>query len=261
MAPLKLQDVIFQEQDHSFNQISMDEDHAGASGSLVDYVLGSSDSTLTEFNNFINADLCEENLPIDFDFDLDMFGNEEQVDTPNPNQNGENANQILGDLVNSTIGITPTETETPMAIDDADIGEILNEINIIVIDVPLQDQNNSTIFPNVPTILIPEFNPEVTSEAVPVVDQEVKNRGRGRPETSDLEAKVDDIKDQSLRRRKFNNASSARHRRNQKRKHEDMEQALIDEAEKKAKLTIEVELLEKQVEEFKAKILDMIKKP
>ena len=40
-----------------------------------------------------------------------------------------------------------------------------------------------------------------------------------------------------------------------------MEQALIDEAEKKAKLTVEVELLEKQVEEFKAKILDMIKKP
>jgi len=235
----------------------MNEDHAGASGSLVDYVLGSTDSTLTEFNNFINADLCEENLPIDY-FDLDMFGNEEQVETPNPKQNGENTNQILGDLV-SAIGITPTET--PMAIDDADIGEILNEINIIVIDVPLQDQNNSTIFPNVPTILIPEVNTEVTSEAVPVVDQEVKNRGRGRPETSDLEAKVDDIKDQSLRRRKFNNASSARHRRNQKRKHEDMEQALIDEAEKKAKLTVEVELLEKQVEEFKAKILDMIKKP
>jgi len=257
MAPLKLQDVIFQEQDHSFNQISMDEVHAGASGSLVDYVLGSTDSTLTEFNNFINADLCEENLPIDFD--LDMFGNEEQVDTPNPNQNGENTNQILGDLVNSTIGITPTET--PMAIDDADIGEILNEINIIVIDVPLQDQNNPTIFPNVPTILIPEVNTEVTNEAIPVVGQEVKNRGRGRPETSDLEAKVDDIKDQSLRRRIFNNASSARHRRNQKRKHEDMEQALIDEAEKKAKLTVEVELLEKQVEEFKAKILDMIKKP
>merc|ERR1711902_107326 len=162
---------------------------------------------------------------------------------------------------NSTIGITPTETETPMAIDDADIGEIQNEINIIVIDVPLQDQNNSTIFPNVPTILIPEVKTEVTSEAVPVVDQEVKNRGRGRPETSALEAEVENIKDQSLRRRKFNNASSARHRRNQKRKHEEMEQALVDETERNTRLTVEVELLEKQVEDFKAKILDMIKKP
>merc|ERR1712062_923970 len=126
----------------------------------------------------------------------------------------------------------PTETETPMAIDDADIGEILNEINIIVIDVPLQDQNNSTI----------GITPTET-------------------ETSALEAEVENIKDQSLRRRKFNNASSARHRRNQKRKHEEMEQALVDETERNTRLTVEVELLEKQVELFKAKILDMIKKP
>ena len=40
-----------------------------------------------------------------------------------------------------------------------------------------------------------------------------------------------------------------------------MEQALVDETERNAKLTVEVELLEKQVEHFKAKILDMIKKP
>ena len=40
-----------------------------------------------------------------------------------------------------------------------------------------------------------------------------------------------------------------------------MEQALVDETEKNARLTIEVELLEKQVEDFKAKILDIIKKP
>lgn len=61
--------------------------------------------------------------------------------------------------------------------------------------------------------------------------------------------------------KKFNNASSARHRRNQKRKHEEMEDALVFETEKNARLTVEVELLEKQVEDFKAKILDMIKKP
>jgi murein tripeptide amidase MpaA len=148
-----------------------------------------------------------------------------------------------------------------MAIDD-DIGAILNEINITVVDETLQDQNNSTNFPNVPTILIPEVITEVTTnKAALVVDQGVKNRGRGRPQTSALKAKVDDIKDPILRRRKFNDASSARHRRNKKRKDEEMEQALVDETERNAKLTVEVELLEKQVEDFKAKILDMIKKP
>ena len=40
-----------------------------------------------------------------------------------------------------------------------------------------------------------------------------------------------------------------------------MEDALVFETEKNARLTVEVELLEKQVEDFKAKILDMIKKP
>merc|ERR1712141_634797 len=171
---------------------------------MGDYVFGSTDSTPDEFNNFFDPEMFEDNIPIDFD--LDMFVNEAQVETPNRYQQyGENTNQILGDLVNSTIGdLSITPPETPLAIDD-DIATILNESNIIVLDETLQDQYN--------------------------------------------------------RRRKFNNASSARHRRNQKRKHEDMEQALIDEAEKKAKLTVEVELLEKQVEEFKAKILDMIKKP
>ena len=118
----------------------------------------------------------------------------------------------------------------------------------------------ASIFPNVPT---PEIITDVaTNEAAPgEIKQEVKNRGRGRPKTSALKAEVDDIKDQHIRRRKFNNASSARHRRNQKRKHEEMEDALVFETEKNARLTVEVELLEKQVEDFKAKILDMIKKP
>ena len=40
-----------------------------------------------------------------------------------------------------------------------------------------------------------------------------------------------------------------------------MEDALVFETEKNARLTVEVELLEKKVEDFKAKILDMIKKP
>lgn len=262
MAPHKFQEeinfVIDQEQDHIFNQIPIDEDHAGASGDLVDYVFGSTDSTPDEFNNFFNPEMFEDNIPIDFD--LDMFVNEEQVETPNPNQkNGENTNQILGDLVNSTIGdLSITPPETPLAIDD-DIATILNETNIIVLDETLQDQYNSTIFPNVPT---PEIITDVaTNEAAPGVEQEVKKHGRGRPKTSALKAEVDDIKDQHIRRRKFNNASSARHRRNQKRKHEEMEQALVDETEKNARLTIEVELLEKQVEDFKAKILDIIKKP
>jgi len=262
MAPHKFQEeinfVINQEQDHIFNQIPIDEDHAGASGDLMDYVFGSTDSTPDEFNNFFNPEMFEDNIPIDFD--LDMFVNEEQVETPNPNQkNGENTNQILGDLVNSTIGdLSITPPETPLAIDD-DISTILNETNIIVLDETLQDQYNSTIFPNVPT---PEIITDVaTNEAAPGVEQEVKKHGRGRPKTSALKAEVDDIKDQHIRRRKFNNASSARHRRNQKRKHEEMEQALVDETEKNARLTIEVELLEKQVEDFKAKILDIIKKP
>jgi len=262
MAPHKFQEeinfVINQEQDHIFNQIPIDEDHAGASGDLMDYVFGSTDSTPDEFNNFFNPEMFEDNIPIDFD--LDMFVNEEQVETPNPNQkNGENTNQILGDLVNSTIGdLSITPPETPLAIDD-DIATILNETNIIVLDETLQDQYNSIIFPNVPT---PEIITDVaTNEAAPGVEQEVKKHGRGRPKTSALKAEVDDIKDQHIRRRKFNNASSARHRRNQKRKHEEMEQALVDETEKNARLTIEVELLEKQVEDFKAKILDMIKKP
>jgi len=262
MAPHKFQEeinfVINQEQDHIFNQIPIDEDHAGASGDLMDYVFGSTDSTPDEFNNFFNPEMFEDNIPIDFD--LDMFVNEEQVETPNPNQkNGENTNQILGDLVNSTIGdLSITPPETPLAIDD-DIATILNETNIIVLNETLQDQYNSTIFPNVPT---PEIITDVaTNEAAPGVEQEVKKHGRGRPKTSALKAEVDDIKDQHIRRRKFNNASSARHRRNQKRKHEEMEQALVDETEKNARLTIEVELLEKQVEDFKAKILDIIKKP
>jgi len=259
MAPHKFQEeinfVIDQEQDHIFNQIPID---AGASGDLMDYVFGSTDSTPDEFNNFFNPEMFEDNIPLDFD--LDMFVNEEQVETPNPNQkNGENTNQILGDLVNSTIGdLSITPPETPLAIDD-DIATILNETNIIVLDETLQDQYNSTIFPNVPT---PEIITDVaTNEAAPGVEQEVKKHGRGRPKTSALKAEVDDIKDQHIRRRKFNNASSARHRRNQKRKHEEMEQALVDETEKNARLTIEVELLEKQVEDFKAKILDIIKKP
>lgn len=262
MAPHKFQEeinfVINQEQDHIFNQIPIDEDHAGASGDLMDYVFGSTDSTPDEFNNFFNPEMFEDNIPIDFD--LDMFVNEEQVETPNPNQkNGENTNQILGDLVNSTIGdLSITPPETPLAIDD-DIATILNETNIIVLDETLQDQYNSTIFPNVPTPeIITDF---ATNEAAPGVEQEVKKHGRGRPKTSALKAEVDDIKDQHIRRRKFNNASSARHRRNQKRKHEEMEQALVDETEKNARLTVEVELLEKQVEDFKAKILDIIKKP
>ena len=265
MAPLKFQEeinfVIDQEQDHNIsNQIPMVEDHAGASGDLMDYVFGSTDSTPAEFNNFFNPDLFEDSLPSDFD--LDLLVNEDHVETPNPNQNGEYTNQILGDLVNSTIGyLSFTPSGTPMAIDD-DIGAILNEINITVVDETLQDQNNSTNVPNVPTILIPEVITEVTTnKAALVVDQGVKNRGRGRPQTSDLKAKVDDIKDPILRRRKFNDASSARHRRNKKRKDEEMEQALVDETERNAKLTVEVELLEKQVEDFKAKILDMIKKP
>merc|ERR1711879_822448 len=168
-------------------------------------------------------------------------------------------NQILGDLVNSTIGdLSITPPETPLAIDD-DIATILNESNIIVLDETFQDQYNSTIFPNVPT---PEIITDVaTNEAAPGVEQEVKKHGRGRPKTSALKAEVDDIKDQHIRRKKFNNASSARHRRNQKRKHEEMEDALVFETEKNARLTVEVELLEKQVEDFKAKILDMIKKP
>jgi hypothetical protein len=262
MAPHKFQEeinfVIDQEQDHIFNQIPIDEDHAGASGDLMDYVFGSTDSTPDEFNNFFNPEMFEDNIPIDFD--LDMFVNEEQVETPNPNQkNGENTNQILGDLVNSTIGdLSITPPETPLAIDD-DIATILNESNIIVLDETLQDQCNSTIFPNVPT---PEIITDVaTNEAAPGVEQEVKKHGRGRPKTSALKAEVDDIKDQHIRRRKFNNASSARHRRNQKRKHEEMEDALVFETEKNARLTVEVELLEKQVEDFKAKILDIIKKP
>merc|ERR1719411_2585504 len=182
-----------------------------------------------------------------------MFVNEEQVETPNPNQkNGENTNQNLGDLVNSTIGdLSITPPETPLAIDD-DIATILNETNIIVLDETLQDQYNSTIFPNVPTPeIITDF---ATNEAAPGVEQKVKKHGRGRPKTSALKAEVDDIKDQHIRRRKFNNASSARHRRNQKRKHEEMEDALVFETEKNARLTVEVEL-------SKAKILDMIKKP
>jgi len=262
MEPHKFQEeinfVINQEQDHIFNQIPIDEDHAGASGDLMDYVFGSTDSTPDEFNNFFNPEMFEDNIPIDFD--LDMFVNEEQVETPNPNQkNGENTNQILGDLVNSTIGdLSITPPETPLAIDD-DISTILNETNIIVLDDTLQDQYNSIIFPNVPT---PEIITDVaTNEAAPGVEQEVKKHGRGRPKTSALKAEVDDIKDQHIRRRKFNNASSARHRRNQKRKHEEMEQALVFETEKNARLTVEVELLEKQVEDFKAKILDIIKKP
>ena len=262
MEPHKFQEeinfVIDQEQDHIFNQIPIDEDHAVASGDLMDYVFGSTDSTPDEFNNFFNPEMFEDNIPIDFD--LDMFVNEEQVETPNPNQkNGENTNQILGDLVNSTIGdLSITPPETPLAIDD-DIATILNESNIIVLDETLQDQYNSTIFPNVPT---PEIITDVaTNEAAPGVEQEVKKHGRGRPKTSALKAEVDDIKDQHIRRRKFNNASSARHRRNQKRKHEEMEHALLYETEKNARLTVEVELLEKQVEDFKAKILDMIKKP
>merc|ERR1711953_1577539 len=126
-------------------------------------------------------------------------------------------------------------------------------------DETLQDQYNSTIFPNVPT---PEIITDVaTNEAAPGVEQEVKKHRRGRPKTSALKAEVDDIKDQHIRRRKFNNASSARHRRNQKRKHEEMEDALVFETEKNARLTVEVELLEEQVEDFKAKILEMIKKP
>jgi len=262
MEPHKFQEeinfVIDQEQDHIFNQIPIDEDHAVASGDLMDYVFGSTDSTPDEFNNFFNPEMFEDNIPIDFD--LDMFVNEAQVETPNRYQQyGENTNQILGDLVNSTIGdLSITPPETPLAIDD-DIATILNESNIIVLDETLQDQYNSTIFPNVPT---PEIITDVaTNEAAPGVEQEVKKHGRGRPKTSALKAEVDDIKDQHIRRRKFNNASSARHRRNQKRKHEEMEDALVFETEKNARLTVEVELLEKQVEDFKAKILEMIKKP
>ena len=262
MEPHKFQEeinfVIDQEQDHIFNQIPIDEDHAVASGDLMDYVFGSTDSTPDEFNNFFDPEMFEDNIPIDFD--LDMFVNEAQVETPNLYQQyGENTNQILGDLVNSTIGdLSITPPETPLAIDD-DIATILNESNIIVLDETLQDQYNSTIFPNVPT---PEIITDVaTNEAAPGVEQEVKKHGRGRPKTSALKAEVDDIKDQQIRRRKFNNASSARHRRNQKRKHEEMEDALVFETEKNARLTVEVELLEKQVEDFKAKILDMIKKP
>ena len=175
MEPHKFQEeinfVIDQEQDHIFNQIPIDEDHAGASGDLMDYVFGSTDSNPDEFNNFFNPEMFEDNIPIDFD--LDMFVNEEQVETPNPNQkNGENTNQILGDLVNSTIGdLSITPPETPLAIDD-DIATILNESNIIVLDETLQDQYNSTIFPNVPT---PEIITDVaTNEAAPGIEQEVK---------------------------------------------------------------------------------------
>ena len=104
---------------------------------------------------------------------------------------------------------------------------------------------HSSIFPNVSTNLIPE---EVTNVAEPVpVDPEVKFSRRGRPETSALKAEVDDIKDQGIRRRKFNNASSARSRRNEKQKQGEIEKELVIETERNAKLTVEVEKLEKML--------------
>merc|ERR1719219_976607 len=114
----------------------------------------------------------------------------------------------------------------------------------------------------IPTVITFEAVPaEVSIEIVaPEAAPKAKKRGRGRPPTSSLKANVDGIADQTVRRRQFNNAASARHRinQNQKRKHD--EEALEYETERKAKLIVQVKQLEKEVEEYKAKIHALMKR-
>ena len=243
MALLKLQEegnsIKDQEHIHICNQISEVEDDTGASFDLMDYVLRSTGSTPAEFNSFCISDQCKKKLI-----------NEDELETSNANQICENTNDVLGNLVNSTIGnISIPLPEISMAIGEDDFGTILNNIDITVIDETLQNPKNSIFFS------------EVTNEVMPVVDHKVHNHRGGRPKSSTLIAEVDGIKDQSVRNRKLNNVAVARYRRNQNRKHEEMKQALINETERKAKLTVEVECLEKQVKDFRAMILHMMKKP
>ena len=147
-----------------------------------------------------------------------------------------------------------------MAIYNHDICEILNGISTAFIDLPIQDLNNSTMFPIIPVPLVLEPETDSNIEAVQEIGLKVEKRGRGRPRTSALKATVEDIRDPSLRQRIFHNASSARNRRNQKREHDKMKQALVDEADKNTRLTSKVERLEERVETLKTKFLDMIKK-
>jgi hypothetical protein len=206
MAPFKFQDEINIEQEkttfeslmETFNEVAKD------------------DSTLSGFN----FDQLE------FDFEFEDVPIKINTDVPTSNSNETSGNDLLKELVTSTIGALPmTPPEMPM----------------------------------IPTVVTFEAIPdEISTE---VVTAEAKKRGRGRPCTSGLKANCEGINDQAVRRRQFNNAASARHRYNHKRKHDEMEEALIFETEKKTKLVREVEQLEKEVEEYKAKIHALIKRP
>jgi len=95
-------------------------------------------------------------------------------------------------------------------------------------------------------------------------------RPRGRPSTAPEYANVSDIDSEGLsgpekkeakyrRMRDLNNAASKRCRVNRKRKFEDMETDVQREEARNAKLKIQMEALEIQVDNFKKMIIDMIK--
>jgi hypothetical protein len=187
------------------------------------------DSTLSGFNF--------DQLEFDFEFEDVPF--EINTDVPTSNSNETSGNDLLKDLVTSTIGVLPI-TPTP-------------DMPIIPTVVTFE-----AVLSEVTTEVTTEINTEVvTTEAAP----EANKRGRGRPCTSALKANCEGINDQAIRRRQFNNAASARHRYNHKRKHDEMEEAEKYETERKTKLVQEVEQLEKEVEEYKAKIHALIKRP
>ena len=85
-------------------------------------------------------------------------------------------------------------------------------------------------------------------------------RGRGRPLSSCLWADVDGILDKNIRKKRCTNASSARHRYTQKQKFERMEEDLQVEVQRRTRLTIRADQLEKEVEENKVKIHDLLRR-
>jgi len=199
---------------------------------------------------------------------------EQQVDNAN-------ADDLLKFVMDETIGADIEDFNTHFNITEDQVATTINVDDLFEPQPSTSFANNITI----KTEVVEEYVDVLDEDYVPVPAKRARGRPRlprrevtpprrprGRPATAPTHANVSEIdseleglfgaerKEAKYRRmRDLNNAASKRCRVNRKRKFEDMDNEIQREESRNAKLKIQMEALETQVDNFKKMIIDMIK--
>jgi hypothetical protein len=199
---------------------------------------------------------------------------EQQVDTAN-------ADDLLKFVMDETIGADIEDFNTHFNITEDQVATTINVDDLFEPQPSTSTANNIMI----KTEVVEEYVDVFDEDYVPVPAKRSRGRPRlprmevtpprrprGRPATAPTHANVSEIdseleglfgaerKEAKYRRmRDLNNAASKRCRVNRKRKFEDMDNEIHREETRNAKLKIQMEALENQVDNFKKLIIDMIK--